>query len=69
MVGILQDVYSFGMITWELLARELPFQGMTLKQMVAAVTKVTFGASVLSLSMTVCLIVFGVVFLVSVLDM
>ena len=33
------DVYSFGLILWELLARDLPFQGMSLKQMIAAVSK------------------------------
>lgn len=33
------DVYSFGLILWELLARDLPFQGMSMKQMIAAVSK------------------------------
>jgi serine/threonine protein kinase len=38
-VSLKLDVYSFGIILWELIARELPFQGMTLKEMVEAVSK------------------------------
>ena len=33
------DVYSFGIIVWEMVSRALPFQGLTLKQMLAAVTQ------------------------------
>jgi len=33
-----QDVYSFGILFWEMLAQEFPFDAMTLKQMTIGVT-------------------------------